>query len=105
MAPADYPDGLRAYGEQMTRASQELRGVSRQILEAVDELRRLETRSRTMGTGTQEFRQISSDIEAISRGVFAMAGQQRSLTDVAEPEGRSLDELDEAAASEAKPAE
>jgi hypothetical protein len=75
--------------------AQPLADVSRRILAAADELRRLERESRTMRPGSREFALISAEIETRSKLIFRMATEQRSLAEIVPPQDRTLEELDE----------
>ena len=58
---------------------QDLNRLSKRLLDAVDDVQRLERRKRAMARSTPEFHRLAEEIEQKTRDVFSVAVEQREI--------------------------
>jgi hypothetical protein len=90
----DPTDQLFDASERLLADSRQLRGVSRQVLDHINELRDLEQRSRRVRVGSTEFVDLSREITTLSRDVFRLAVEQETAGRSIPEQSRTLEELD-----------
>ncbi len=75
-------------------ARREIARASNRLLQAVDELKALETDRREETISTPPFHRLADDVKAKSREIFRMADDQQVLAERTPTQDRSIDETD-----------
>jgi hypothetical protein len=85
--------------EQTSARKADLARRSDELLEAIDDLHRLEELKRNEKISTPAFHRLAEDITAKSRQVFDIAHRQESLGNVTETTDESIEEAESRAAA------
>lgn len=95
-AAFEHADVLRKDSTAVIDAGRQLRDLSTRILAEVDDLRRLEVESRSLSIGSPEFERLSREIAERARDIFRMSGEQLRLAEAADPDERTIEDLERA---------
>src|SRR5215208_2101136 len=90
----DDRDALQDASRGLIADSRRLRDISAELLAAIDAIRQLEIRARTLAIGTPEFNRVSGEITARSRDLFRLAGEQEQTAERLPPRDTTIEDLE-----------